>query len=162
MLAIALTPNPRYEGELTLVFLAAGISIFELSFTIVPGSVAGSRHQTVLLIGRIQGGRRNDLIKIAARTCRHISPRFLLLAAAQSIGALLGAGAVMGVSNAEQVSGSDDPFYLANYDEFWETLDAIKTPKNFYELSIPFPQKPLSEVPMSHRAQHKTQAPVQG
>ncbi len=61
----------------------------------------------------------------------------------------LGLEAVVGPSNEEQVSGSDDPFYLTNYDEFWKTLHATKTAANFYELPLPFPKKPLGELPLT-------------
>jgi uncharacterized protein len=154
-LAIGLCPNPRYEGELSLVFYAADIPIFELSFTIGPGSSVGSSEADIMLIGRVQGGRRNDLIRVAARICRHISPKYLLAAAAQSLAMALGIRSIAAVGNEEQVSDSDDPFYLSDYDVFWESLLAAKAPSNFYQSALPFPQKPLSEVPTSHRRNTK-------
>jgi uncharacterized protein VirK/YbjX len=162
-LAITLKPNLPHEeelsfsneGELSLVFLAAGINIFELSFTIAPGGVAGSTAKDALVIGRIQGGRRYDLIKIAVQMCRQVSPKYLLMAAAQGIAQVLGLGALIGPGNETQVYGRDDPLhltdYVTDYNAFWETLHATRTAQGFYELPLPFPETPLSELALSHR-----------
>jgi uncharacterized protein VirK/YbjX len=154
-LQIALIPNlgSRYEGELSLVFSAMEISVFELSFTIAPGVVVGSACENVMLIGRVQGGRRFDLIRRATKACEDVSPKNLLMMAAQSFAMALELEAIAGVGNDRQVGNPDsgDPFFLVDYDEFWQTQLAARTGGGFYELPLPLPQKPLSDVSASHR-----------
>jgi uncharacterized protein VirK/YbjX len=149
--AINLSLNPRYDGELSLNFTVNAISVYNLSFTIAPSEHVGSSYQHALVIGRLQGRRRYDLMKVASRACRHISPKYLLLAAAESFAFSLGICVFAGVSTDNQVSHNHDPAFTFDYDECWETLCGVRNEKGFYEILLPVFKKPLKEIPSSHR-----------
>jgi uncharacterized protein VirK/YbjX len=149
--AINLSINPRHDGELSLNFTTNAISVYNLSFTIALGEHVGSTYHYALLIGRLQGCRRYDLMKAASRACRHISPKYLLLAAAESFASSLGIGVLAGVSTDNQVSNAHNPAFTFDYDECWETLCGVKNGKGFYEIPLPIFKKSLEEIPSSHR-----------
>ena len=149
--AINLSINPRHDGELSLNFTVNAILIYNLSFTIVPGEHVGSTYHHALLIGRLQGRRHFDLMKVASRACRHISPKYLLLAAVESFARSLGICVFAGVSTDNQVSNNHEPAFTFDYDECWETLCGVRNEIGFYEIPLPVFKKPLEEIPSSHR-----------
>ena len=149
--AINLSTNPRHDGELSLNFTVDGVLVYNLSFTIVLGEHVGSTYHHALLIGRLQGRRHYDLLKVASRACRHISPKYLLLAAVESFALCLGIRVIAGVTTDNQVSNNHDPDFTFDYDECWETLCGVRNEIGFYEIRLPVFKKPLEEIPSSHR-----------
>jgi uncharacterized protein VirK/YbjX len=158
---IALSFNWRshFEGDLTLAFLSDGNSIFETSFVILPGRVIGISVKDVLCIGRVQGGKGElDAIKAATRFCDDISPPHLLMAAIEGFASALSVAVVAGVSDDEQVSKWHTKKDIAfAYDDFWKIYYGNRTRKDFFEMPVPLPLKPIREVTRSHRrrARHK-------
>jgi uncharacterized protein len=152
--AIALSFNERshYEGDLSLVFLCGEQRIFEISFAIVPGSIVGPAHDELLLIGRVQGVKDQfDAIKRATGACRDVAPQHMLILAVQSIAQTLGIQAIAGVRRDEQLANLPTMYFEFDYDAFWEALLASKTVRDFYEIPIPPPKKPLADIQASHR-----------
>jgi uncharacterized protein VirK/YbjX len=158
---IALTFNWRssFEGDLNLVFLNDGDSIFEISFVILPGAVIGSSASDVLCIGRVQGGKGAlNAIRSATKVCDDISPPHLLMAAIEGFASAISVVTVAGVSDDEQVSKWHTQKDISfAYNDFWKIYYGIRTKEDFFEMSVPLGLKPIREVKRSHRrrARHK-------
>jgi uncharacterized protein VirK/YbjX len=146
---------PGYsEGELCLNFLADGIEVFILSFTFVSGSVVGSSAQNAILISCNQGTQgAQATIGMATKALLGVCPQALLVSALEGIAAALGIPQVVSVSAANQASDSSEKHstFAQKYDEFFESWGAPFANPGFYTLPVPFPQKPLPEIKLSHR-----------
>jgi uncharacterized protein VirK/YbjX len=157
-ISVSFNPTWNSEGDISLTFDTNGTPIYEISFTIVPGTVIGCGAKPALLIGRIQGRiRRTETIRIATRACHDIAPPYLLVATAVSIAAALKIAVIGGVTNEEQLGRSvneAEVFYF-DYDAFWETFPVTKGSTNFYVITVPFPEKPLDQIGRSHRRRTK-------
>jgi hypothetical protein len=143
-----------YEGELCLNFFADGVEIFVTSFTFVRGSVVGSSAQHAILISRIQGERgAQPIIGMATRALLGVCPQALLLSALEGIARALGIAEVVCVSAANQPTYTTElhSTFVQKYDEFFESWGATFASPGFYTLPVPFPQKPLQEIKLSHR-----------
>lgn len=141
---------PEYgrEGDLSLILTIDSNQIYELSFTIIPGSVAGVPGSNAIFIARVQGRKGQfDAIRRATKICRDVSPPYLLMAAAEGIANAFGIRFVVGVGNDDQLS-SQKTF---DYTSFWETLLCRKTEGLFYVLPLPILGAPLDQCSPSHR-----------
>jgi uncharacterized protein VirK/YbjX len=153
--AISMSLNPHHHaaGDLLLAFEMNDTAIYEISFTIVPGSAISSTAEQVLLVARIQGRKdKAEGIGIATRACHRIAPAHLLMAAAQSIAAALAIDTIGGVTNKEQITkpceGVSNVFF--DYDAFWETFILKQSSASVYEMQVPFPERPGAKA--SHRS----------
>lgn len=141
---------PEYgrEGDLSLVLEIERKQIYELSFTIVPGSVVGVRAPSAMFVARVQGRKgRFDEIKRATKLCCDVSPPYLLMAAAEGLAGALGVTFAVGVGNDDQVSTRK----AFDYASFWETLLSGRTGGRFYVLPLPISGVPLEQCSASHR-----------
>jgi uncharacterized protein VirK/YbjX len=151
--AISLSFNSKSyrEGDLSLIFSKNNISLYEISFTVVPGTLIGCAADRVLLVGRVQGEKDQiEEIRSATRACGDIAPPHLLMVAAQSIAGTLVIGAIGGVSKEQQLSASNDVFVF-DYDAFWKTFIVKKETAGIYEILVPFLEKPLEQISLYHR-----------
>lgn len=152
-ISISLNPHHHAAGDLLLTFEMNDFPIYEISFTIVPGSTVGSAAEQVLLVARIQGGKEEaEAIKIATRACHRIAPAHLLMAAAQSIATALAIDTIGGVTNKEQIAkpaeGASNVFF--DYDAFWDTFILKQSRGSVYEMQVPFPAQ--SDAKASYRS----------
>lgn len=141
---------PEYgsEGDLSLILEMERRQIYELSFTIVPGSVVGMTESSAMFVARIQGRKGQfDEIKRATKICRDVSPPYLLMAAAEGLAGALGMKFAVGVGNGDQVSKRK----TFDYGSFWETLLSARTGGRFYVLPLPISGVPLEQCSPSHR-----------
>lgn len=152
-IALAFNTPSHIEGDLSVVFLCGEKRIFEISFAIVPGAVIGSARKELLLVGRVQGVKDElGAIRRAAKACHDVAPQYMLMLAAQSIAQVIGIPAIAGINNDDQLFANRADKYLAfDYNAFWETLLSSKTARDFYEMPVPLPQKPLKNIQASHR-----------
>ncbi|MBS0252778.1 MAG: DUF535 family protein [Proteobacteria bacterium] len=141
-------PEFGREGDLSLILEIDGKQIYELSFTIIPGSVVGIPASSAMFIARVQGRKgRFDEIKRAIKICRDVSPPYLLMAAAEGIANDLRIGFAVGVGNGDQVSRHK----TFDYTSFWGTLLCRKAGGRFYILPLPMSGAPLEQCNPSHR-----------
>lgn len=148
---LAFNPKDHYEGDLSLVFYQDETYLYEMSFSIVPGRTVGSAAETALLIARVQGAKDQfDSIRHVTKACGDNAPAVLLACVAFQLAAILGAKAVVGVSNDEQL-WNDEKGIVFDYDRFWLQFGAQRNARGFYEITIPYTQKPLEEISLSHR-----------
>ncbi len=153
-ISLSFNPNWHSEGDLSLTFERNGVSLYELSFSIVPGSSVGSAAKRVLLVGRVQGLKgQSDEIRAGTRACHDIAPPALLVDAAQTIAAVLGVDGFGGVSNQEQLAKSvyDVSGFYFDYDAFWASFPVEKSKADIFLIPVPFPEKPLGQVSAAHR-----------
>lgn len=141
---------PEYgrEGDLSLILEKDGRPIYELSFTVVPGSIIGISAAEAMLVARIQGRKGQfDEIRRATKMCRDVSPPYLLMAAAEGVASALDIKLVAGVSASNQLSDGTS----FNYGAFWETFSGEKTGTDFYVIPIPLSGTPLEQCNPGHR-----------
>jgi uncharacterized protein VirK/YbjX len=146
------------EGEINMDFCVDGDAVFNLSFTVVPGTVVGSEAADALLISRIQGvkGRRAELC-LAAKAFYDISPVALLVAALQGFGQAFGIRALAVVSAKNQCSYSEKNSFSFKkaYDDFMVSIGIPMGKAGFYLSPIPIQEKPLALVKSNNRLRTK-------
>lgn len=159
---LAFNPKDHYEGDLSLVFYQDKTYLYEMSFSIVPGGAVGNAAETSLLIARVQGAKdRFDEIRNVTKACGDNAPAVLLACVAFQLAAVLGAKAVVGVSNDEQL-WNDEKGIVFDYDRFWLQFGAQRNARGFYEIAIPYTQKPLEEISLSHRRRTRIKREFKG
>lgn len=141
-------PEHGREGDLSLILEKDSMPIYELSFTLLPGTLVGIAAAETMFVARIQGRKGQfDMIKAATKISRDISPPYLLMAAAEGLASALDVKFVAGVGTKDQLCKGR----TFNYDSFWATFLAAKTRANFYVISIPISGRPLEECNPTHR-----------
>lgn len=145
----------NHDGDLSLIMHADGERLYQLTFSIAPGDVAGVPDRQVLLVAGIQGcSGKIGQIRRVTEACNNVAPVRMLLMAAESFAAALGIGAIVGVGQGHMTRpkpGVDEGFSF-DYDAFWmATLDAADS-RDFYHMPLPLPAKPIESVPAKHRA----------
>ena len=151
--------DPYYnEGELALDFLVAGAEIFNLSFTIVPGKMFGSRAESIILITRIQGVRgRQPENSLAAQELGDVSPPAFLFSVLQGFASAFGIDEFAAVSAVNQTCYTEEfsSSFLRSYDEFLSSLGAILGADGFFRCPVPVPEKPMELVKRDKRVRAK-------
>jgi uncharacterized protein VirK/YbjX len=154
MISLSFNSEWHREGDLSLVLTENNISLYEISFTVVPGDLIDDHPGQILLIARVQGARQQvEAIRRATRACHDIAPPHLLMAAAQSVAGAMQINTIGGVGNREHVSRieSEARGFFFDYDVFWETFAVKKRGADIYTISVPFPQKPFEDIKIDHR-----------
>ena len=142
------------EGELSLILHVDGVTVFLLSFTIVPGWVVQSTVEEVLLITRLQGLReRSRQVAAATKAFHDVGPEALLLAVLQGFAEAFGVCELACVAAAHHTAYREDSFadLKIAYDDFFTEHGAVKNEADFFVCPIPLPQKPLSEIKKGHK-----------
>jgi len=149
-----------WEGEMSIHFQMDGISVYVLSFTIVPGSFVHSQAHEVLLISRVQG-LRDCLTQIrqSTRILHDLGLPALLFAALQGFGEGCGIGECAGVSALQQVSncGPLHHQFVKAYDDFFTELGAAQNAGGFFVVHLPSAEKPLNQMKSGNRSRRKKQ-----
>ena len=113
-------------------------------------SVARSNGQQVMVIGGLQGPRRNvtrDAIKQATRACHGLFPKRVLMEALLTLAKQTRITAIFAVSDEGHVFRalryrlSKGRHFHASYDEFWESLDAKKVSPFCWQLPLAIKRK---------------------
>lgn len=144
------------EGDLTVALVADGACLHRLSFSWIPGAMAGTDIPVVPFIARNQGrwtdaGAAFDAFEQAFP---NNSPSFFCFAAMQGIALAVGIDRVIAIRATAHIAYDPDPEqHFANaYDGFWKILGGAEMPgRDGYLIPLPFYVKPLSEMPSKHR-----------
>ncbi|SEB56582.1 DUF535 family protein [Terriglobus roseus] len=146
------------EGELDIKLCVEGKTVFLLSFTVVPGAVAGSEAGEIMLISRMQGvaGCYSE-IKLARKVLADVAPNALLLAAMQGIAMSLGIEVLASVSSHQQNAYREEVAdrLHRNYEEFLGELGIEKNAAGFLVSVIPIPEKPMTSIKTGHKLRTK-------
>ena len=148
------------EGESTLWLRDSDDTVLaSLTF-----SVARSHGQPVLVIGGLQGPRRNvsrEVIKQATRACHGLFPKRVLmevifqLAARSNIKALFAVSDEGHVFRALRYRLSKGRHFHASYDEFWDSLNGKKLSPFCWQLPLEMERKSLDEIASKKRAEYR-------
>ena len=139
---------PR-EGALQLRFSSGRRDLFRLTFLFAPGDLFGCPAETVLFIGGAQGGADCRIeMRQAAKANGEISPAAMLLLTGRALAKVLDIGQIFAVAQEDQIS--KDKVQL-DYHSFWSKAGGVRH-GNFYKLLNERVEKPLSEIPITHRA----------
>jgi uncharacterized protein VirK/YbjX len=140
-------PKGHLEGELSLDLRVDGKKVFNLSFTIVPGSVVKSKAAEILFITRLQGTKGSlPQIRLARKAFHEFFPGKLLLATLQGIAEALGIGEIEAVCVTKQSSYTKvrSAIFKNRYDDFFAELGMVKTAGGFYSSPVPVQGRPLA------------------
>jgi uncharacterized protein VirK/YbjX len=149
-----LTGTIYWEGELSLHLEVNGVAVCILSFSIVPGSVAGALANEVLLVACVQSAKGcESQIRLATKSMLDVAPPALLVAALQGVAAALGIHAMAGTCATIQSSYLQEHCSLFQdaYDNFFATLGATKNSAGFFCSPLPLEEKPLPLIPKGHK-----------
>ncbi|MDY7547142.1 DUF535 family protein [Glaciimonas sp. GNP009] len=138
-----------YEGDLCLIFKIDKVSIYRIIFVISDGAPFGLGDKNVLFISSVQGMHDFENVKLATKLCHDIQPAQLLMAAMSGVTTALGFKTLVGIGNKNQIS-QGKKFYFS-YNNFFEKYGALVSDTNFYEIPVPFVEKPLELIEMKHR-----------
>ncbi|HEX7635397.1 MAG TPA: DUF535 family protein [Noviherbaspirillum sp.] len=144
-----------YEGELRLTFQAASVSLYSVVLTIAPGRSTNLQSGQVLLISAVQGtAGKIDLIRQATKICHGSAPIYLLLAATEAFALSLDIDTIVGMSANQQIARQNktDCHSFFDYDGFWMDFTEDLTMKDFYPISVPLSEKPLSTIKSNRRS----------
>jgi len=140
------------EGELQLRFSFRS-DLFVLTFLLTSGQIFDIDCEDVLFIGGMQGrvGAREEM-REACKSNGEISPATMLILAIQAIGKVMQVGELIAIDEDDQVSmGYSRPRISFDYRGFWTEAGGVRRGRH-YAIPVETPQKPLSEITLSHRA----------
>jgi len=148
------------EGESTLWFCDADNTV--LASTTF--SVAQSNNGWELIVGGLQGPRRSvshDVIKHATRACYGLFPKRILVEFFGLMAAECGITTLSGVSDnghvfrALRYRFSKGRHFHASYDEFWASLDGVKSDPFRWQLPLAQERKSLEDIASKKRAEYR-------
>ncbi|WP_345829955.1 VirK/YbjX family protein [Erwinia sp. HDF1-3R] len=156
-ITLACTGSCEREGEVNLFVTCDGVKLAMLTF-----AVTEQQGIKVLIIGGIQGAHRDtphELIREATKACYGLFPKRLLLETLMLFAAATGITQIQAVSDSGHIFRSlryrlkKKSLFHANYNEFWETLNAQPLSENLYTLPMPIARKPLEDIASKKRAE---------
>ena len=147
------------EGEATLTFntpQGEPIAIVTFSFIEYQG-------RPTLFIGALQGPRAHvDHLEIqtATKACHGLFPKRLVIEALTTLADVTGMQQIVAVGNHTHIY--ENPRYkkrkgmvFADYDSFWETLDAKPGDDGYFHLPSQIAHRPLEEIASKRRSEYR-------
>ncbi|WP_161599603.1 DUF535 family protein [Hymenobacter nivis] len=131
-----------FEGDLALTFAHNGVPLYNISFVVAPGRYVRSPKAQVLFVSRIQGTRNFELIRQCTKSCHDITPAALLISALQGVAAALNINTLVGISTEERLYDT----ITFDYNSFWESFQAERTPENLFFLGLPLVKTPIELI----------------
>jgi uncharacterized protein VirK/YbjX len=140
------------EGELQLRFSFRS-DLYVLTFLLSPGDIFDMDCPTVLFIGGIQGriGSREEM-REASKLNGEISPAAMLILAVQAIAKVMRVDKLIAIGEDDHISmGYSRSKIKLDYGQFWIDAGGVRRGRH-YVLPLETPQRPLSEISLSHRS----------
>lgn len=147
------------EGEATLTFnnpQGEPIAIVTFSFIHYQG-------RPTLFIGALQGPRAHvdhQQIQMATKACHGLFPKRLVMEALTTLADVTGMTQIVAVGNHTHIY--ENPRYkkrkgmvFADYDSFWETMDAKQNEDGYFHLPRQIAHKPLEEIASKRRSEYR-------
>lgn len=148
------------EGESTLWFCTAdNVVLASATF-----SVNRNQDGWEIVIGGLQGPRRSvshEVIKHATRACYGLFPKRILVEFFGLMAAECGVTSLSGVSDnghvfrALRYRFSKGRHFHASYDEFWASIDGVKTSEFRWQLPLQQDRKSIEEIASKKRAEYR-------
>jgi uncharacterized protein len=152
--AAGLSKYVSLEGELSLNLQVDDEVVFILSFTIVPGWVAGIEAPDVLLITRLQGVKGHPSeIRDATRAFNDVAPAALLVTVLQGVAQAFrvpGLAGISAVANPSWCQEYSAPLKAA-YDDFFVELGGVRNQVDFFSIPVSIQDKPSAPTSASHK-----------
>jgi len=146
--------NDHHEGDILLILRRGMKMLFQMSFSLVPGSLIGMRERNVLFIGSAQGGKADvEGLRRAIKANEGVAPSHLVMAALRGVAQALGVDGLAGVTDADQMTKTRPNYYVFPFDyaAFWPMFGGEKNGRGVFDIPIEAWEKPLTEIPRSHR-----------
>ena len=150
--------HDRREGELSLVFCADDLPLYELDFTFVPGDVLSLKTHFAILISLMQGKANSfEAIRRATKEIHDVSPQAILFAVLRGIAKGLGLEHIVGVCSTNQAAyvGDGAKLFENVYDRFFASIGATGPTDGFFYTSADSVEKPINLVAAGHRLRTK-------
>lgn len=137
------------EGDLCLTLHTGERKIYRLIFSIAVGATFGLGAPYIILITCVQGLQSTADIRDVAASCQDIHPADLLMAALAGVAGAIGIDTLMGITTDNQIANKGRIFFsyddfFGRYGEYWDRINA-------YQITLPYPQKSLTEIAAKHR-----------
>ena len=143
----------RPEGDLRVCLFVGTEPLYNINFSWLRDQ--NTPPHAMPFICRSQGRWRKDTATLAAfdQAYPNNSGAFFAYAAIQGLALAVGARQILGIRGTNQVcfEPRDGTPFANAYDAFWAKLGGADAHELGYLIPVPFPQKPLSEVPAKHR-----------
>ena len=147
------------EGEATLTFTTPQgepIAIVTFSFIEYLG-------RPTLFIGALQGPRahvNHQEIQTATKACHGLFPKRLVIEALTTLADVTGMKQIVAVGNHTHIY--ENPRYkkrkgmvFADYDSFWETMEAKQAEDGYFHLPLQIAHRPLEEIASKRRSEYR-------
>ncbi|MBV6821193.1 VirK/YbjX family protein [Rahnella sp. PD12R] len=147
------------EGEATLTFHnAEGVSIAIVTFSFIE-----YQGKPTLFIGALQGPKANvdhQEIQRATKACHGLFPKRLVIEALTTLADVTGMTQLVAVGNHTHIY--ENPRYkkrkgmvFADYDSFWETMEAKPGEDGYFHLPRQIAHRPLEEIASKRRSEYR-------
>lgn len=158
-LSLACNGRCEREGEVNLSLHSNGTLLAIATF-----SVTEQHGQPVMIIGGIQGASSqtpHEAIRIATKSCYGLFPKRLVLEMLTSLARASGIKTIQAVSDVGHTWRSllyrhkKKNTFVANYDEFWQSLNGERISRHLWQLPLTLAQKPIEEIASKKRAEYR-------
>lgn len=153
-LVLRATTDLRHEGGISVVLMADGHCISEMSFAWVPGKLLGVERDVVPFITRNQSARHDTAPVMRFREdFPQNSPSYFCLAAMHGIAEANGKPHIAGIRHECQIA-FDERYassFRSSYCEFWKSFGGVEQGRQAYLMPVPLVVPPLSTVKAKHR-----------
>ena len=141
------------EGELRLVFYMEGSEVYRLIFVFASGREFNLQDETIVIVSGIQGVPNFERVKVATKICCDIQPAHILMTAIGGLADAAGVSAILGPHDTRQLFCRPKLYF--SYSSFFETYGKEIPNHKMYYISVPLPQKPVSEIKATHRRRNR-------
>lgn len=147
------------EGECTLWLEVEGTPLASVTFC-----VTHSQQQQAIVIGGLQGARRNvphEAIKMATKACYGLFPKRLLmetlwlLAERQNIKIIYGVSDRSHVFRGLRYRMSKSKKFHASYNEFWGSIGGVKYNEHLFLLPLSLERKDINIIASKKRSEYR-------
>lgn len=156
---LSLTHTMDKEGELMLTLVPDATQ--ERLVTLAFSFGVGSNGDEQILLGCLQGpsnGDGRELFREATKDLHGLMPKMLMVKTLCMLARQMGIQHVLAVSNSGHIHNSRLHRYQrihSDYDALWRSLGGTPFDRHFYLVSTSQPERPLSEIASSKRAQYQ-------
>lgn len=160
-ITITLESNDKYsrEGELTLsIYNHEQVNLATLTFAIIQ-----HQGQLTLFIGGLQGSNHADArehIQKATKACYGIFPKTIAIESILVLANYWQINQILAVSNRTHIYNNfryrrQNKLRMADYDSYWETLQATVTKEDYYQLPAKLARKAIEDIPSKKRSEYR-------
>ena len=144
----------RHEGGVSVVLLADGNLVSEMSFAWVGGSIVGTSDDIVPFITKNQSARHDwDRVRRFREDFPQNSPAYFCLAAMNGVAEAHRKSRLAGIRHHCQIAFETQyaDSFRRSYCDFWKSFGGVESGPQAYVMAVPLAAAPLSQVKSRHR-----------